>query len=136
MPFSVRSGTDRALSGVGQDFADLTGDPRLNSGRSKQETISRYFNTAAFQLAAPGTFGNAPRNLLRGPGMVNFDLALAREIPVHDRFRTQLRAEFFNALNHPALSNPYALVNNPARFGRIESSGAARTIQLALKLSF
>ncbi|MGJ5817279.1 TonB-dependent receptor domain-containing protein [Paludibaculum fermentans] len=136
MPFSVRSGTDRALSGVGQDFADLSGDPHLNTGRSRQETISRYFDTSAFQLAAPGTFGNAPRNLLRGPGLVNFDLALAREVPLHDRFRTQLRAEFFNALNHAALSNPYALVNNPARFGRIESSGAARTIQLALKLSF
>ncbi|WP_321470602.1 carboxypeptidase regulatory-like domain-containing protein [uncultured Paludibaculum sp.] len=136
MPFSVRSGTDRALSGVGQDFADLTANPRLPDGRSKQDVIGRYFDTSAFQLAAAGTFGNAPRNLLRGPGLVNFDLMVARELVLRDRVRSQIRAEFFNLMNHAALGNPYSSLNNAVRFGRIESSGPARVIQLALKVNF
>jgi hypothetical protein len=132
----VRSGSDRSLSGVGGDFADIIGDPNLPSDRSKGDKIARYFNPAAFVPAAPGTFGNAPRNLLRGPGSINFDLSAMKNIPIHENIRMQFRAEFFNAFNNVNLSAPFATVNTPSRFGRIESADSPRIIQFALKLSF
>lgn len=136
LPFSVRSGTDRSLSGVGQDFADLRGNPWLDTGRPKSEQIAHYFNVDAFSPAALGTFGNAPRNLLRGPGAVDLDLAANKTLVSRDRVRTLLRAEFYNALNHANLGLPFASVNNPARLGQIESSSSARVIQLAIRCLF
>jgi hypothetical protein len=48
----------------------------------------------------------------------------------------QFRAEFFNAFNNVNLGTPFTNANVPARFGRIESAGSPRIIQLALRLSF
>ncbi|HYO83804.1 MAG TPA: TonB-dependent receptor plug domain-containing protein, partial [Bryobacteraceae bacterium] len=135
-PFSVTSGTDRSLSGVGADFADVVGDPNLPEDRPKAARIDRYFNPAAFALAAPGTFGNAPRNFLRGPGAVNFDISAVRNFAIRESLRLQFRGEFFNAFNNVNLGTPLANVNVPARFGRIESAAAPRIVQLALKLVF
>ena len=65
LPFTVLSGTDRSLSGVGNDYADNVGNPARPAGVSK---VKEYFNTAAFVPATIGTFGNIGRNSLRGPG--------------------------------------------------------------------
>jgi hypothetical protein len=135
-PFSVRSGTDRSLSGVGGDFAEIIGDPALPDDRSKADRIAAYFNPAAFRVATLGTFGTAPRNLLRGPGSINFDLSAVKNIPIRESLRVQFRAEFFNAFNHANLGTPFASANVPARFGRIESASSPRIIQFALKLAF
>ncbi|MGJ5817282.1 carboxypeptidase regulatory-like domain-containing protein [Paludibaculum fermentans] len=135
-PYTVRSGTDRALSSIGQDYADVIGDANLAGGRSKADQIARYFNTAAFTLAAAGTFGNAPRNLLRGPKSMNFDLSAVKAIPITERLRAQLRGEFFNAFNNVNFSTPYALANSATRFGRIESAGDPRIVQIALRFEF
>ena len=48
-PFTVLSGTDRSLSGIGNDYADQVGNPARPAGVSK---IKEYFNTAAFVPAA------------------------------------------------------------------------------------
>jgi hypothetical protein len=135
-PFSVSSGTDRAFSGTGSSFADLIGDPVLDSGRSRAEKIERYFNTAAFTQAAIGTFGTSPRNVLRGPGAVTFDLGLMKVFPLTERLRFQFRAELFNAFNTPRFNSPFANANTPARFGRIEGAADPRIVQFALKLAF
>ena len=136
LPFSVRSGGDRSLSGVGQDYADIIGDPNLSDDRTKAEKIARYFNTAAFTEAAIGTFGTAPRNFLRGPGSVNFDLSAVRNFPVGEKVRLQVRGEAFNAFNRANFSTPFASANNVARFGRIESASSPRIMQLALRIIF
>ncbi len=135
-PFSISSGTDRAFSGLGSSFADLVGDPYLDRDRSRSEKIDRYFNTGAFVPAALGTFGTSPRNLMRGPGSVNFDLGLMKVFPLTERIKLQFRTELFNAFNTPTLSNPVTTVNTPTRLGRIESAGNPRIIQFALRVSF
>ena len=65
---------------------------------------------AAASIAAtiPNTcmnlFGNAGRNTIIGPGFVNFDASLFKNIPItriSEAFNVQLRAEFFNVFNHP-----------------------------------
>ncbi len=136
-PFSVASGRDNSFSGIGQDYADLTGqETTLNTGRSRSELIAEYFNTGAFQPNAIGTFGNAPRSLLRGPGLVNFDLAVMKIFPIKEQLRLQFRTELFNALNKPNFSNPFSTQRVSGRFGRIEGAADPRIIQFALKLLF
>ena len=55
LPFSVRSGIDNSLSGIGLDRADITGDPSLPGDRSKAQKLQQWFNTSAFvaTLSAP-----------------------------------------------------------------------------------
>ena len=135
-PFSVSSGADRAFAGLGSNFADLVGSPFLDNGRSREDQINQYFNTAAFAPNAIGTFGTSPRNVLRGPGAATFDLGFLKNFRVTERVALQYRAELFNAFNTPRFNNPFASQNTPARFGKIESAGEPRIVQFALKLTF
>jgi hypothetical protein len=135
-PFSVFSGTDRSLSGIGADYADLVGNPALPDDRAKKDMIAKYFNTAAFTPNALGTFGTSPRNVLRGPGYANLDLGVMKHFRIRERFGMQFRLEMFNALNHPNFNNPFATVSTPSRFGKIESAKEPRIIQAALKFIF
>lgn len=135
-PFSVTSGTDRSLSGLGIDNADVIGNPFLDTGRPRKDLINQYFNTAAFAPAALGTFGTSPRNLLRRPGSWNADLSLMKKFQVREGWNIQFRSEFFNAFNTVNLGGPFAAVNTPSRFGKIESAGSPRIIQFGLKLLF
>jgi hypothetical protein len=135
-PFSVTSGVDNSFSGINGDYADLVGDPYLDTGRPRNQLISRYFNTQAFRANAPGTFGTAPRSLLRGPGVATLDLAAMKNFLMTERVSVQFRTEFFNALNRPNFSNPYAVQSVANRFGRIESAADPRIIQFGLKLIY
>jgi len=111
-------------------------DARLKGDISKR--LAAYFDTSAFAVNPPFTFGNAPRLMpnLRGPGAVNFDLAIFKNTRVGEQFRLQFRAEAFNAFNRVQFGNPNTNINSNA-FGRISSQqNAPRDIQLALKLLF
>jgi hypothetical protein len=134
-PFTVVSGRDNSQSGVGQDRADLIGDPYLPADRPRHELIERYFNTTAFAPNAIGTFGNVGRNTMRGPGQATVDFGLIREIRLSEQLRLQLRAEAFNVFNRVNLGNPNANQSSP-QFGQITGAGQPRLIQLALRLRF
>ncbi len=135
-PFTVVSGLDNALSGVGGQFADYNGGGWTISGdRSKAQEIAKYFNTANFTTNALGTIGTGRRNQLRGPDFVNVDYSLFKTFSIRDRTRLQLRGEFFNFFNHTQLLNPTATVTSPT-FGVITSARAPRIVQVALRLSF
>ena len=100
--------------------------------------LSRYFDTTAFVNPPQYQFGNSPRNVLRAPGLVNFDLMLARNIPVTERVRVDFRAEAFNLMNTPAFGFPGATVGTAA-MGVISATlpgTDARQVQFALKMSF
>ena len=81
-PFTVLSGTDRSLSGVGNDYADRVGNPARPAGVSK---IKEWFNTAAFVPATIGTFGDIGRNSLRGPGYADVDMSLFKNMFTGER---------------------------------------------------
>ena len=96
------------------------------------------FNTpnATWGIPAQYTFGNAGRNLLRGPGRVNLDWSLFKDFAASERVRLQYRAEFFNLFNTPQFDLPNSSIGNPAA-GRITSTiGPNRQIQMGLRLSF
>ena len=95
--------------------------------------VVRWFNTAAFVPNAPHTFGDAGRNVVIGPGLVNFDLALYKNFQPIERLRAQLRIEAFNVANTPHFNEPNTQVGN-RNFGVITSAGAPRIFQVGLKL--
>ena len=71
-PFTVNITEDLANIGAGPaQRQNLTGDPNLPGG---QRTSDRWFDTDAFSLQDPFTFGNAPRNPVLAPGLANVDL--------------------------------------------------------------
>ncbi len=133
-PINVVSGEDDSLSGVGADQADVISKPSLTNG-SRAQDVAKWFTTAVFKTAAPGTFGNAGRNLIQGPGTFNLDFSIQRVFTIKERFKLQYRGEFFNGLNHTLLNNPNTTVTS-ATFGRITSARDPRILQMALKLRF
>ena len=133
-PLTLSSGEDDSLSGVGSDSADVVSKPSLTSG-SRGQQIARWFTTESFKTAAIGTFGNAGRNILPGPGTFNLDFSIQRVFAIRERAKLQFRAEFFNGLNHPLLNNPNTTVIS-SNFGRITGARDPRILQLALKLRF
>src|SRR5579884_963036 len=133
LPFTVVSGTDRSLSGIGNDYADIVGNPARPAGVSQ---VQQYFNTAAFAPAAIGTFGDAGRNILRGPGYFDVDASLFKDFLFTERWRLQFRAEAFNIENRPNFQNPNANVGSQVTFGRITAANDPRVLQFALKLFF
>jgi hypothetical protein len=157
---AIRSGTvinpqngansDNANTGDGSDEQRINFVGNPNSGAPHKR--AEWFNAAAFALPAPGTFGDAGINSLRGPGYWSDDLSLFRDIPITEQMKLQFRLEAFDVFNHPNLANPNsnfagttttdgtATYNNG--FNLITSTvpttgpGANRDLQLALKLLF
>ena len=79
--------------------------------------------------------GNLGRNALRVPGLVNVDFSLGKNIYLTEKFKFQIRADFFNGFNHTNLSMLDTNVES-ARFGRLNSTRGAREIQLNARFSF
>jgi hypothetical protein len=114
--------------------------------------IGNYINAGCFSFPSqtsnaggiPGTYlGNSPRNSLLTPGYQDADLSLIKNNSIGERFTTQFRFEFFNALNHPNLAAPPFNIYNATgalvpTFGKIVSTAGnnARLIQYGFKLTF
>jgi hypothetical protein len=100
--------------------------------------VHDYFNVNAFGIPAPFTYGNTGRLLpyLRGPGAIQLDMSLFKEIPVYERVHLQFRAEVFNLLNHPQFDNPNTVIGSPLAGVISNQVNSPRDIQLALKLLF
>ncbi len=139
-----QSGPPLQING-GNSAGAFAGTQRPNwSGRDAStsgtitDRLGAYFDTSAFSLNDPFTFGNAPRIMpnLRGPGAANFDLSLFKNTTITERIKLQFRAEAFNAFNRVQFQIPNTSINSAA-FGRISAqANSPRDIQLALKLLF
>ena len=100
------------------------------------EIINNYFNRAAFAQPAPGTLGNAMRNLAVGPAFWQIDLAISKLVSVVGTQRLELRLETFNLFNTFNWGSP-ATNFNAATFGRITSqAGEPRILQFGVKYDF
>jgi hypothetical protein len=108
-------------------------------------TVNEWINPAAFAIPANGTFGNAPRDVARGPGAWQIDMGLGKHISLTERVNLEFRAEFFNIFNHPQYGQPQADFSAGAGvFGSIISTlnigpvgtGTPRQMQFMLRLGF
>jgi len=127
--FSVTTGVDNALSGMGgqravQVLDDVYGD----------KTVDHYLNAAAFTSPDPGTYSALRPNAFVGPSRLQNDLALTKLFRLASR-TFQFRWEVFNVLNTPSFSNPTSALNS-TNFGRILSAGDPRIMQFAFKFDF
>ncbi len=136
-PFNVVTGADNALTGTPQQRPNVLGDPLLPAGRTRGQQLAQWFNTAMFSAPGAGTFGNAGRNTLLGPGMQSTSAALIKNfsLPFREGLYVQFRSEVFNLTNTPIFKNPGNTLGST--FGRITStSGGDRRLQFALKVVF
>ncbi len=131
-------------------------NPYLNDDRS-------LLNPAAFAIPEPGTFGNLPRNALRGPNFRQFDLILNKRFRLTETTNIEFRTEVFNIFNTTNFSSPSSTLNNAlgtganqiqpgqpftqaaagSTFGLLRQTvertvglGTNRQIQFALRLNF
>ena len=102
---------------------------------------NEYFNPAAFIQPLNGSYGNAGRNLLRGPHQFETDFSLAKKILFTERLSLQFRSEFFNIFNHTNFNTPNPVVYTAATGGPSPSAGVitstattSRQVQFGLKL--
>jgi Carboxypeptidase regulatory-like domain/TonB-dependent Receptor Plug Domain/TonB dependent receptor len=108
VPFSVRLTSDQALTGNSRTHSSAGGQrPNFNPGPGCSANAvnpgqpSNYIKATCFSFPAPGELGDLGRNTLRGPSFADFDSSLFKNLPLfRDRYSLQLRAEFFNVLNH------------------------------------
>ncbi len=102
---------------------------------SDQRSPNHWFNTQAFALQAPGTFGNAGTGTVRGPGMTTFDFGLQKRFLFSERRYFELRAESFNLANTPVF-NTVGQSFGTSTFGTLTAAEDSRELQFGLKFAF
>src|SRR5262249_35067973 len=139
-PFTVTSGTDNSLDGIGNDRAKLTGADIWALPTTACANCVWWFNPAAFATNDLGTFGNVPKNAYYRPSLHTWDMGLSKNFRFNGTQYVQFRAEFFNIFNMVNFDIPNTGVNNQATLGRITqtdpSSGDPRIVQFGLKFVF
>jgi carboxypeptidase family protein/TonB-dependent receptor-like protein len=138
---NIVSGRDNAFNGIAAQRPDQVSDDIYGPGKEASdlepgERINDYFNRDAFAQPAPGTQGNAIRNVAVGPKFWQVDLAVSKLVTPIGTQRLELRLEVFNVFNTFNWGNP-ATNLNAANFGRItEQAGDPRILQFGFKYDF
>jgi hypothetical protein len=103
---------------------------------------TEWFNPNAFLIPTAGTFGNAGRDILEGPGLLSLDASMFKTFLLTERIRLQFRSEFFNLINHSNFGLP--IISTFTSSGGISPSAglinytatSSRQIQFGLKLNW
>jgi hypothetical protein len=122
--------TPTGNSSIGGRRADATGQEV-----DGPQTITEWFNKAAFVNPPNERRGTAGVGVIQGPGRHLWDLSLRKRFVVTEKVGLQFQGDFFNAWNIVNLNNPNVDANN-ASYGTINGAAPARNIQLGLKLTF
>jgi hypothetical protein len=98
---------------------------------------TRWFDTKAFPVVPTGSFGfgTSGRDILDGPGAIQVNVSLLRNIAIREKSALQFRWEVFNALNHANFNQPVYFVNTP-NAATVTSAGDSRLMQFGLRYSF
>ena len=122
--------------GYASQRPNATGISPVTSG-SLEDRLNGYINPAAFSAAPQFTFGNLSRTInMRGPGQVNWDASLFKDVVIKEKLKAQFRCEALNATNTPLFYAPNVSFGSSA-FGKITTqANFSRQLQLALRFSF
>lgn len=132
-PFTVVTATNQTNAfPAGLQRPNILRDPALPP---EQQTVQHWFDTSAFANPAPLTFGDSPRSVLRGASIFSTDATLEKNFFLTERWKLDVRAEAYNLLNHTNFNIPGFTLGAPG-FGTVSTARAARTVQLAGRLSF
>jgi outer membrane receptor protein involved in Fe transport len=143
-PYSILAADKLNLLTTFTQRANLVPGCDPNSGFHK--SITEYFNTACFVQPLAGQFGNSGRDILRGPGINNWDMGIGKDFKFTERVAFQFRAEAFNLFNHAqygydpstATSIGAPVDNNPndTAYGKVIAARPGRILQLGGKIVF
>jgi hypothetical protein len=142
IPITVQDSRGSSQQAVrGGERPNCIGDPvPSNQGMTSDASApndSKWINIAAFEAAPRGTWGNCGVGIMSGPGYSNVDLTLAKRFNLGGTRQLELRAEAFNALNHPNWNMPGRNIADLNTFGIITSTvNEPRIVQLAVKFYF
>jgi hypothetical protein len=152
---TFQSGSPYGITLTTVDNADITGggfaaadaarvvmlsNPTLSKS---QQTVARFFDPNAFARPAVGTVGNAAKDVVRGPGINNWDSSIFKEFPIKERARVSFRWEFYNTFNHTQFYSMDTTARFDAsgkeanaRLGALISNRDPRRMQGSLRLTF
>ncbi|MGB7547180.1 MAG: carboxypeptidase regulatory-like domain-containing protein [Terracidiphilus sp.] len=139
-PVTIAENDDRSL--IGNTSVGPTGsadEPNIAPGKLLADTNPRhggtYFNTSLFSFENLGQFGDAKRRFFSGPGLNNWDMALAKDVHITETKFLDFRFEFFNVFNHAQFGTPSGLINS-SNFGAVTTANDPRIGQVAAKFHF
>jgi carboxypeptidase family protein len=131
-PFTPLISFDNSGTSTFLDRPNVLGDPRSHLSRTE------LYSAGAFEIPPRGSFGNAGRNSLTGPGLNNLDISISKRFQLTDERYIELRTDVFNLFNHPNFRLPNNLLDEPA-FGNIVATDptyARRKFQIGIRLMF
>jgi TonB dependent receptor len=128
-PITVYQGTNNVGPGA-EGLPNLIGDPE------GPQTVDQWFNKAAFELVPSGQFGNAGRNIVRGPGWVTLDLSVQRRIDFTSRVNTTLRWDIFNVFDRANFGNPERNIASASAAVISTLAGDPRVMQFSVRVAF
>lgn len=131
---SFRTGLalDPGLSVKNQGLATR---PNLIAPITYNKTHTSWFSTSSFLAPAAGFFGNSGTGVLRGPGMIDFDMALFKDFALTEHHKVEFRAEAFNVFNHTNF-NAVSTACCSGAFGTVTSALDPRIMEFALRYQF
>jgi len=136
---SLLGAEPNGINNFGLDLPDYRLGP-LNLSSNPRKNNQQYFSAALFSVNALGTTGTANRRFFHGPGMNNYDMALAKTFTMTESKSLLLRVETFNTFNHAQFFGPTSVDGNignlGATFGHVTSSLPGRVMQIAAKFTF
>ena len=131
LPEIDNSNTGRSVLGFGaNDRPNVVGNSDL-----RDPSPDAWFDTSAFAFPAFGSFGNAGRNILDGPGFASWNASLVKTLQAGELASLQIRLEAFNLFNRANLGTPDGFLGSPT-FGQILSARSPRRLQFGMKLLF
>ena len=135
LPFDPELGFQQSRNGNTSQPDRPSVNPNF-SGPRYPRRLNRWYDPNAFLLPVAGTYGNAARNSLIGPGLATVDLSLFKNIRISERSNLQFRAEAFNLFNRPNFGVPNLLVLNPDGSARATAGLITRTTTTSRQLQF
>jgi hypothetical protein len=130
--FSVFTGIDNSLTGIGLDRPNVVGNPYVRNTSTLQ-----WLNPSAFVPNGLGTFGDSGSDSLLGPAFFDIDAALSKRFNIREKQQLELRFEFFNITNHVNFNVPNLDTNiQDPTFGQLLGDVAPRILQFAIKYTF
>jgi hypothetical protein len=144
-PVTMINNGDNSLIGTNPNGVNNSSidEPDYNGGslglnKNPRRNGNNYFDTTDFSMNALGSPGTSKRRFFYGPGQDNYDMAVAKNLPLTEAKSLLFRVEAFNVFNHAQFFGPQAVDGNigSSTFGNVISAASPRIMQGAIKFSF
>ena len=101
-----------------------------------QQSITEWFNPAAFTTPPAYTWGTLGRNSLSAPALINVDTTISRKFKVREHKELSFRWDMFNVANHPQFSAPADTVGVGGAGVITSTQRANRQMQVSLRFAY